>query len=128
MATSNKAHNPFYTVLVIAGVAFGVTALAYFVMSVIGRSDPVRALESIESGHGLVAVMDKYGVTLIVIELCVLAVTTVLAITTDGYWIRRAEVMSEANRVREIQGDFEEAAPDEPSVESKSNAEREVVR
>lgn len=87
---TKKAFNPFYGLLVVAGVAFGITALAYGVMMTVAQNDPVRARQAIESGRGLVALMDRHGLSLLMIELAVLAAATVLAITTDGYWQRRS--------------------------------------
>jgi hypothetical protein len=91
----SKVINPFYVLLVVTGVVFGMTALAYGVMAVIARHDPGAAMESIESGHGLVAVMDQHGNRVLLVELAVLAVATVLAIGTDGFWMRRAELSQE---------------------------------
>ncbi len=90
MARQKKAVNPFYVLLVIVGVAFGITALAYGVMAAIGHLDPAQAMESIESGRGLVALMDKHGTTLMLAELGVLFVLTCLAISTDSFWTGRA--------------------------------------
>ena len=88
---AQKPKNPFYAVLVVTGVLFGVTALAYGMMTAIAQNNPEMAQQSIESGHGLIALMDKHGFKLLMIELAVLALMTVLAIGTDDYWIKRAE-------------------------------------
>ena len=89
-----KVINPFYFVLVIVGVAFGITALAYGFMAIIARHDPGVALDSMESGRGLVAFMDNYGEQIMLVELVFLAALTFLAIGTDGFWTRRAEQTS----------------------------------
>ena len=89
--SAKKPFNPFYVALVATGVLFGVTALAYGVMAAVAQNDPGMAQASIESGTGLVAFMDQYGFPMLMIELAVLAVSTFLAIGTDGYWTRRAE-------------------------------------
>ena len=94
----NKSRsNPFYIVLVIAGVAFGITALAYGAMAAIAQNNPAMARAAIDSGHGLVAVMDRYGFHCLLIELVVLAFATILAITTDQYWSVPTQASEEAN-------------------------------
>lgn len=86
MAKKQKSVNPFYVLLVLAGVAFGLTALAYGASAAMWTIDPVRARQSADQGVGLVAAMDGYGVKLLVGELAVLLVATVLAIGTDRFW------------------------------------------
>jgi hypothetical protein len=95
--SNDKPFNPFYSILVVAGAAFGVTAMAFASASVIAQQNPHLALESQESGRGLIALMDVYGFPLMLIEIAVLAVASVLAMTTDGYWTRRAESANAAD-------------------------------
>jgi H+/Cl- antiporter ClcA len=75
-----KPQNPFFAVLIVVGIAFGLTACAYVVMTVRG-SDPHTAGEG-----GLVGLMAQRGLTILVVELLLLGLLTVLAIGTDGYW------------------------------------------
>lgn len=86
-----KPVNPFYVVLVLAGVAFGLTALGYFVMAAMATYDPIGSRESMDRDGGLLAVMDRFGVQMMVIELIILATATILAIGTDRVWARVAE-------------------------------------
>jgi hypothetical protein len=86
-----KPINPFYVVLVLAGVAFGLTALGYFVMAAMATYDPVGSREAMDREGGLLAVMDRFGVQMMIVELIVLAAATVLAIGTDRFWARLSE-------------------------------------
>lgn len=82
-----KYTNPFYVILVVAGIAFCITACAFGVMTVRGLS-PDRAGE-VDAVHPLVKAIDLYGVTALMIELGILGVCTVAAIATDEFWERR---------------------------------------
>ncbi len=88
MASPRKPTNPIFVLLVLAGIAFLVTALAYGVMMV-RTSRPVAG--SVESNPALMQFMQTRGNQLILIELAVLGVLTVVAIGSDGYWERRAK-------------------------------------
>jgi hypothetical protein len=87
-----KAINPFYTLLVVVGVVFAITACAYGVMTVRGL-DPHRVGEG-----GLVSLMDRHGMTIMIVEIALLAVLTVAAIGTDEFWTRRAQGIGKAHR------------------------------
>jgi hypothetical protein len=79
---SSKPINPFYAVLVVAGVTFALTATMYGVMT-------VRTLDTLaEEPAGVMAFMEQHGLKLMIIELVVLALLTFAAIATDDYWIR----------------------------------------
>lgn len=80
MATTEKPIDPFYVVRVRAGVAFGLTTLGYFIMAARATYDPVGSREEMDRASGLMAVMDRYGVKMMVVELIVLAEATVLAL------------------------------------------------
>ena len=84
-----KPFNPFYAALVVVGIAFAITACAYGVMTV-RLLDPRMADEG-----GMVGLMDRHGLKLLVGELSVLAVLTVAAITSDDYFVRRAQRLSD---------------------------------
>lgn len=81
--------NPFYVLLLIVGVLFALTACAYFVMALRGASPELSA-----SPHRLIAFLEKYGLTALIVELVVLAVATLGAIATDNYWERRGRTQS----------------------------------
>lgn len=89
-----KPFNPFYPLLVVAGLAFAITACAYAVMTV-KMLQPAGAAEIREATTGLLFFLDRYGLTLLLSELGVLAVFTFAAIGTDDYWIRRSLSTSE---------------------------------
>ena len=87
MSKPVKVNNPFYILLMIVGVVFGFTALGYGVMSV-KMLEPSK-LEARDSAF--IEFFDEHGTMLFLVELALLAVLTLLAITTDGYWTRLAE-------------------------------------
>ena len=86
MNRSKRRTNPFYVLLVVIGILFTVTACAYGVMTVkqirpINRSAPSQ----------LMTFLDEHGLTVMIIELTVLAGSTCAAIATDGYWSESAK-------------------------------------
>jgi len=90
VASQPKPTNPFYVVLLIAGVFFVVTACSYFVMTIKGRDMSLSGQED-PSSQRFVEIVDRYGFAALMIELGVLAGATFAAIGTDEYWTRRAE-------------------------------------
>jgi hypothetical protein len=77
--------NPFYVLLILAGVAFGLTACLYGIAMVRhlhgGRMGIDPAARS-----PLIRWVDQYGTGLMIGELVVLGVATGAAIVTDPYW------------------------------------------
>ncbi|HRX79329.1 MAG: hypothetical protein H6821_14615 [Planctomycetaceae bacterium] len=90
MASPTKPTNPFYFVLLIAGVFFVVTACSYLVMTVNARDTSLGGQDAASSKR-FVEIVDRYGFAALMIELGVLAGATFAAIATDEYWTRRAE-------------------------------------
>jgi hypothetical protein len=88
---SKKFANPFYALLLVAGIAFAVTATAYGVMAFRearpAAADALQATTSAE--HPLMNWMSRHGEAALTIELVALAVFTFGAIGTDDYWQRR---------------------------------------
>jgi hypothetical protein len=90
VAKQKAAVNPFYVVLVIAGVVFCITACAYGVMALQGiRGNNAPAPDS--PGARLLVFMNLHGETLLIAELAVLALATFAAMGTDQFWQRRAD-------------------------------------
>jgi hypothetical protein len=85
-----KAFNPFYPLLVLAGIAFAVTACAYGVMTV-KMLQPAGAAEVRQAGGGVLFFLDQHGLTLLIGELGALGALTFAAIGTDDFWTRRAQ-------------------------------------
>jgi hypothetical protein len=81
--------NPFYAVLVVAGVIFFVTACAYGVMAFRAVSPRTQVAET--AGHPLLRFLDDYGGRLLAAEVVVLALASFAAMGTDDYWTRRGE-------------------------------------
>ncbi|HQU45012.1 MAG TPA: hypothetical protein PK867_19505 [Pirellulales bacterium] len=86
MAEKRSAINPFYVLLVVFGIAFTLTACAYVVMM-------LKALHPeagpAPQGGSLLDFVDRHGTALLTAELLLLALSTVGAISTDRYWMRR---------------------------------------
>jgi hypothetical protein len=88
---SNKFANPFYGLLLVAGLVFAVTSAAYCVM-VVRESRAAAALSASDAppAHALIVWISRHGDAALFGELAMLAVCTVAAIGTDSYWQRRA--------------------------------------
>jgi hypothetical protein len=82
--TPTKVVNPFFIGLLVVGTVFAITACAYGAMTVRGL-DPHE-----QNDAGLMGLLNRWGLTILVAELGLLAVLTVLAIGTDDFWARRA--------------------------------------
>lgn len=82
----DKRVNSFYVLLVILGVVFGLTTCTYCLMTV--RMSTAAGV-SASGESGLVPFMNKHGLTLMGVELALLAVATAAAIGTDSYWAGR---------------------------------------
>tara|TARA_B100000530_G_C15930531_1_gene476670 strand:+ start:747 stop:1112 length:366 start_codon:yes stop_codon:yes gene_type:complete len=84
---SDRKVNPFYVLLVIAGTCFGLTAIAYGVMaSAYAKASEDPDAETILAEfeqHPLYRTLDNHGVTIMLIELVMLAIFTVAAIGLD---------------------------------------------
>jgi len=92
MNHSHKFANPFYGLLLVAGIAFAITATAYGVMAFRYRETPRIAVASAANPeHPLMAWMRQHGETALMTELAILAVCTFAAIGTDDYWQRLAK-------------------------------------
>jgi hypothetical protein len=83
--------NPFYVLLVAIGMAFTVTACAYFVMALResgagGRRVDVAATSDTQGPQSLLDFLNRHGVKLLIIELAILALATCGAIGTDRWW------------------------------------------
>jgi hypothetical protein len=85
MRQYKKSANPFYGLLIVAGIAFVVTAAAYCVMAYRDRAAAASHADA-EPDHPLMAWMRKHGDATLLGELAVLAIGTVGAIGTDDYW------------------------------------------
>jgi hypothetical protein len=95
MKRSRKSANPFYVLLVVAGIAFVVTA-ALFCVLVSRTMAPGASLPV----HPLMLWMDRHGMSLLIAELVLLIVCTFGAIGTDSYWQRRAANSQNARQNR----------------------------
>lgn len=85
-----KSLNPFYLLLVPAGLVFVVTAFAYGIMA-FRAVNAVRAQAGLHADHPLNQWLRAHGDAALLIELAVLAFLTVAAIATDRMWDRTAQ-------------------------------------
>jgi hypothetical protein len=83
---SQKPFNPFYVLLVLLGIVFGVTACAYGVMTV-KMSSAAGVASSLDSP--VLAFLNDHGLTLLLVELALLALASFAAMGTDSYWTKR---------------------------------------
>ena len=106
MASQPKPSNPFYIVLLIAGVIFVVTACSYVVMTINARDTSLGGQEA-ATNKRFVELVDRYGFAALMIELGVLAGATFAAIATDEYWTRRAELEARRRSSEDQEGSEE---------------------
>ena len=94
MLRSNKFANPFYGLLLAAGIAFAQTATAYGVMAFRDRDAKLGevAAPAAANEHPLMQWMNEHGETALMCELGILAACTFAAIGTDSFWQRRANL------------------------------------
>jgi hypothetical protein len=98
MAKVKEPTNPFYVVLLVAGVLFFVTASTYFVMT-LRRDRMGRQSQSVVQANGLMQFMDERGGQLLAGELVLLGICTAAAMASDGYWSRRQQRKMEENHL-----------------------------
>ena len=97
MRRSQKSANPFYVLLIIAGLSFALTATAYVVMAFReahareGTTKNETTAVATSDEHPLMVWMRHHGDAALLTELGLLAMCTFAAIGTDSYWQRRAE-------------------------------------
>jgi hypothetical protein len=116
VARSRQRTNPFYILLVAIGIAFTITACAYFVMALRGNGSTTLRMKppaesvaaqdpDVRTPQALMEFMDRHGVTLLVAELALLALATCGAIGTDSWWTgaRAAPSRTEAEPADKLQ-------------------------
>jgi hypothetical protein len=91
---AKKTFNPFYVLLIPAGLVFAVTAFAYGYMA-FQAVNAIRAEAGAHAGHPLFQWLRAHGDAALLIELALLAVLTVAAIATDKLWERAAQERKE---------------------------------
>jgi hypothetical protein len=95
---TKKQLNPFYVLLIPAGLVFAVTAFAYGFMA-FQAVNAVRAEAGRHAGHPLFQWLRAHGDATLLIELAVLAVLTVGAIATDRWWDRSEKERDDFERL-----------------------------
>lgn len=93
-----KPINPFYLLLLVAGAAFAITAMAYGVMTVrslhasrVAGFGPVEASDAVPASEPtrFDELIDRYGAHVMLAELVLLTIGTVGAIGYDQYLDRK---------------------------------------
>jgi len=80
-----KSINPFYVLCVIVGVAFTLTACGYGLLMIRTNRGLPAAGDDVAAPHPLLALLDRHGMTILVVEVVLLAVISIAAITLDHY-------------------------------------------
>jgi len=119
MPSSNRTTNPFFVALVVVGMLFVVTACCYFVMT-LQSSELSLGREGPGANEEFVKLIDRYGFTLMMLELATLAGVTFAAIATDEYWTRRA--LSRDNATRDNTTKDETGEPQTNTEEETADA------
>jgi len=83
--SAKKWKNPFYLLLIPVGAVFCITGFAYGLMAFQAVNGDASAIES-TTDHPLFAWLRTHGSNAMLIELAILAVLTVGAISTDSWW------------------------------------------
>ena len=109
MAKQKRTRNPFYFLLVPVGVAFVVTAFSFGIMA-FQQSSP--GSYSLDGKVGLMPMMDRHGLTILGVEVALIALFSCGAIATDEYWQRRDAKSTEATN--EPDSTTNAATPDRP--------------
>lgn len=86
--SQKKAFNPFYVLLVILGVIFGITACMYGVMTV-KMSTAIGVAANANSP--VLTLMSEHGLTILLVELALLGLACFAAMATDSYWTKDAK-------------------------------------
>ncbi|MFO0902747.1 MAG: hypothetical protein U0939_07090 [Pirellulales bacterium] len=81
-----KGTNPFYALVVVAGIAFTITVCAYGLLMVRSMNP---AAPGADQESGMLAFLDQHGLKVLLIELAVLGVASFAAMATDDFWTRK---------------------------------------
>jgi hypothetical protein len=84
--SDKKPVNPFYVLLVILGIIFGITACAYGVMTV--KMSTVEGI-AMASDVPVMKFLNDHGLTVLLVELALLGVACFAAMGTDSYWAKK---------------------------------------
>ncbi|MCA9235654.1 MAG: hypothetical protein KDA44_09280 [Planctomycetales bacterium] len=94
-----KRRNPFYALLIPAGLLFSITACAYGYMSFV-EVNSLRSEANRHADSSLFRWLNAHGTTALIVELAVLAVLTFAAIATDDWWAERGEPPQAATKTK----------------------------
>lgn len=75
--------NPFYALVLLAGVAFTITACAYGWMTYLSIQRPTPATAAAASQSTLLPFLRQYGSRLLFFQLAILSAASIAALATD---------------------------------------------
>ena len=110
-----KHFNPFYALLILAGLVFAVTAFAHGFMA-FEAVNALRADADRHAAHPLNQWLRAHGDAALLVELTALAVLTVAAIGTDRFWDRSDREQDDFDR---LQSSGEQVATNRHSIISE---------
>jgi hypothetical protein len=85
VAKPKEPINPFYVLCAISGVAFTLTVCAYALLMIRANRGLPPAGDDAASPHPLLSLLDRHGMMILGVEVAVLAVVSIAAITLDHY-------------------------------------------
>jgi hypothetical protein len=85
VAKTREPVNPFYALLVVLGVAFLITACAYYVMAIRALRPAAGGAPVAAEAHPLTDFVDRHGIEIMGWELALLAAATFAAMWLDRF-------------------------------------------
>jgi hypothetical protein len=85
VAKPKEPINPFYVLCAIFGVAFTLTACAYGLLMIRANRGLLPAGDDAAAPHPLLGLLDRHGMMILGVEVAVLAVVSIAAISLDHY-------------------------------------------
>ncbi|MCC7083703.1 MAG: hypothetical protein IT427_01705 [Pirellulales bacterium] len=97
MAQRKEPINPFYVLSGLVGVAFCITAFAYYLMLIKVNHGQGIADDS-DRVHPLLNLLDQHGLMILVIEVLLIGIVSIAAIALDHYRGKRIRLKADNNR------------------------------
>ncbi len=85
IVAKTKPINPFYVLSVIVGVVFTLTACGIGLLMIRASRGLIPTGDDAANPHPLLALLDRHGMMILGVEVALLAVVSVAAITLDHY-------------------------------------------
>jgi hypothetical protein len=104
MAKPKEPINPFYVLSGVVGVAFTITAFGYLVLMLRVNRGQGPAGDA-ENSHPLLDLLDQHGLVILIVEMLLIGVVSIAAITLDHF--RGKRIAREQEREQENKGEGE---------------------